>query len=87
MTLDKYIDKLLKVKEQYGGDIDIVETSDNYELHGNIVPVSDYKNIKVKAMKLQQKTFFDYFDGTSYRSDVYISCDENDKNAVNVICI
>lgn len=87
MTLDDYIQKLLKLKEQYGGDVLIVQEDDNYELKNNITALCKYKVLNVSYMKKEERTFIDSFDGINYNCNVYVNCDMNSEDAIKVLKI
>lgn len=87
MTLDIYIQKLLELKEEHGGDVLIVHKDDNYELKDNMTAMCKYKVLNVSYMKKETKTFVDDFDGTRYNCDVYTKCNKNDKKSIKVLKI
>lgn len=84
-TLNDFINELLEIKEQYGGDIPLIHTDKNYELKGNLVDVSIYDKVKVINVKKAQMLCTDDFDHSFYTADIYKECLSEDENSIKAL--
>lgn len=66
-----------KMTEHLPDDVELISTSDNYEMKNNLV-AARVETVKVRK---ELKEFRDDFDGTRYSSEVYVR-DENGKEAL-----
>lgn len=62
-------------------DVEIITSSDNYELIGNLVEVDYISLIKVKKAT---RNFRDDFDGTTYPKEVFVPDEKNGEEKVKI---
>lgn len=86
-TLDTYIEELLKIKEEYGGDIPLIKVSENYELRGNMEEVKSSRNVTVLNVKKENQTFTDDFDHEPYTVEVFVVCSDNEPNKIKALLL
>ena len=72
--------ELRKLTEHLGDDVEIITTSDNYELNHAWV---ESRGIRIVKVSKENKTFRDDFDGTSYSKEVFFP-DENGKEVLKI---
>lgn len=85
MTLDMYIDKLMKVKGEHGGNLEVVKVSDNFELGNSIVALNEHYTPRVELMERYTRSFRDAFDGTRYQTEVYRP--RNEENEITTMVL
>ena len=81
MILEEYINRLTKIKEQYGGDIELAKRSTSFETFNEIVPMRSM-NEKVCNVKTTTKTFKDSFDGLHFDMEVYELNEDGNKKVL-----
>ena len=62
-------------------NVELIVTSNNYELGGSLVSV---QGLRIGKCKVEFQSFVDDFDGTHYQSKVYVPDNENGSNVVIV---
>lgn len=72
--------ELRRLTKNLGDDVEIISSSDNYELAGAWVNAASPRLVKVKK---ERRTFRDDFSGSSYSKDVFIP-DENGNTVLKI---